>query len=227
MKQEYTKFKKIIDDYFRLVRRLMTGQGTVPEHVLRRLKLEGRKLEGLIPKMAQYGASRFSGGDPKQTAINLKQQIEAAQIRVDLALDTLQTKTLQTVQDTLATSAGIGAGAALGMLIAQAIRNRRQELRNDWTRTAKTQMHNAADSGASAAVSAYPNGDATLVYKSCQPDACDRCVAAYQNPDGTPKIFTIGELRANGSNAGRNIADWKPVIGCMHPHCKCSLQTVN
>lgn len=230
MNAEYKRIKKIIDDYFRLVRKLMTGEGTVPEHVLKRLKLQGKRIQGLIPRAAKYGASLFPGGSQKTVERDLKAQIGAAQTRVDLAIDHLKTKTLQdaqsALQNALVAAAGAAAGAGVFALVAGALRRRRQETASDWSRTAKTEMHNAKEAGASSSIMAYPDGDQTLVYKVCQSTACSRCVEAYQNPDGSPRIFTIGELRRNGTNAGRKPGEWLPVLGCMHPHCQCTLQVV-
>lgn len=219
MKDEYRRIRKIVDDYLRLVRRLLTGEGTVPKYVLQRLKLKGKKIEGLLPRMVRHGAARFPDGDAAAAEKNMREQVEAARIRVNLAIDSLRTRTLQTAQSAMAGAAG----AALFVLAALALRRRREEFASDWSRTAQTEMHNAADSGSAAALYAYPDGDLTRVYKLCRADACTRCTEAYQNPDGTPKIFTIGELRANGTNVGRKPSEWKPVIGCMHPYCKCTL----
>lgn len=224
MKKEYDRVRKIIDDYFRLIRRVMTGEGSVPSYVLKRLKLQEKKIQGLMPQAMEYGKSLFPDGKGRANAASWKKQLEGAQIRTDLALDNLRTKMLQTVQNALFAGAGAAAGAAVFAAAAGALRNRRQQFTSDWSRTAQTEMHNAKESGASLALSTYVSGDDTKVYKICQPDACDRCIAAYQNADGSPKIFTLGELRRNGSNEGRKAAEWLPVIGCLHPHCKCTLE---
>lgn len=223
VKDEYRKIKRIIDDYFQLIKKLMTGEGTVPDYVLHRLRMQGLKVKGLIPRIARYGASLFPDGDAKVRARELKKQIELAQLQAGLALDHVKTKMLETSRDALAGAAAAAAGVVLFTMIAQRLRERRREFESDWSRTAKTGMHDAKQQGSAAALVSYPNGEDTRVYKLCQPDACERCVKAYQNPDGTPKIFTVGELRRNGSNAGRKADQWLPVIGCMHPHCQCTL----
>lgn len=227
MKNQYNRIQKIVQEYFALVRKLMTGQGRVSERVLKKLKLDGKKIQGLIPRMARYGASLFPDGDAKKMAADLKRRVEAAQVRTDLALNNLQNKMLQAAQSALQNAAMAGAamlGAAAFADAARALRDRRRDFSSDWTRTAKTEMHNAKEDGAGTALFAYPDGDNTRVWKRCQPTACVRCRAAYQNPDGTPRIFTIGELRQNGTNAGRKPAEWLPVIGCMHPFCQCTLE---
>lgn len=226
VKDDYEKVRKQVDDYFRLVRKLLTGDGEVPEHVLRRLKLQGNKIRGLIPGMGRLGASKFPDADRRKLERDLREQMDAAKIRTDLAMENLRTKVLAAAQSAIAASVGIAAGAAVFNAAADAVRRRRQEFRSDWNRTVKTEMQTAKEQGASSALMAYPDGDRTKVCKVCRADACAQCIAAYQNPDGTPKVFTIGELRANGTNAGRKAAEWLPVIGCMHPHCQCSLHIV-
>ena len=53
---------------------------------------------------------------------------------------------------------------------------------------------------------------------------CSSCRKAYLNSDGTPKIFKLSEIEANGTNIGKKQKDWLPVVGMMHPHCRCLLQ---
>ncbi len=37
--------------------------------------------------------------------------------------------------------------------------------------------------------------------------------------DGAPRVFPLSELRANGTNVGVKRANWKPVLGPVHPWC--------
>ena len=53
---------------------------------------------------------------------------------------------------------------------------------------------------------------------------CSACRKAYLNSDGTPKIFKLSELEANGTNIGKKQKDWLPTLGMMHPSCRCLLQ---
>jgi len=64
------------------------------------------------------------------------------------------------------------------------------------------------------------------VYVETFNSACKICISLYKNPDGSPKLFTTSELRANGTNIGRKQAMWKPVIPPMHPFCRCQVETV-
>ena len=38
-----------------------------------------------------------------------------------------------------------------------------------------------------------------------------------------PIIFKLSELKANGTNVGRKVADYLPVVGSLHPRCRCTL----
>lgn len=65
-----------------------------------------------------------------------------------------------------------------------------------------------------------------LVYKVPILDEklCSACRKAYLNSDGTPKLFKLSELAANGTNIGRKYKSWLPVVSQMHLHCRCLLQ---
>ena len=65
-----------------------------------------------------------------------------------------------------------------------------------------------------------------LVYKVPILDEklCSACKKAYLNNDGTPRLFKLSELAANGTNIGRKYKSWLPVISQMHLHCRCLLQ---
>jgi hypothetical protein len=56
---------------------------------------------------------------------------------------------------------------------------------------------------------------------------CKSCRNAYLNKDGSPKIFRLSELEANGSNIGLKPNEWKPTLGQLHLNCRCILQYVN
>lgn len=66
------------------------------------------------------------------------------------------------------------------------------------------------------------------VYKTVINDAdlCPYCAKFYRNKDGSPKIYSLAELQANGTNEGRAKSEWKPTIGPTHPRCRCELQYV-
>lgn len=63
------------------------------------------------------------------------------------------------------------------------------------------------------------------VYKNVFPGACRYCISLYLTAGvgSAPRIFQVGTLVANGTNIGRKQADWKAVIGTIHPHCRCEI----
>jgi len=67
--------------------------------------------------------------------------------------------------------------------------------------------------------------DQIRVYKVVKNDGrlCDWCSSFYQDKNGNPKIYTLAELAANGTNDGKPKSEWKPVIGSTHPRCRCEL----
>lgn len=71
-------------------------------------------------------------------------------------------------------------------------------------------------------------GEDVKVYKRVYESACKHCIRLYLTGGigSEPRIFTLKELRANGSNIGRKTDEWKPVIGSTHPYCRCSLHYV-
>lgn len=56
---------------------------------------------------------------------------------------------------------------------------------------------------------------------------CQWCNKFYTFLDGRPKIYTVKELMANGTNDGKPKSQWKPVLGSTHPRCRCQLHYVN
>jgi hypothetical protein len=67
------------------------------------------------------------------------------------------------------------------------------------------------------------------VYKRVVNDGklCAWCSKFYTNKDGSPKVYKLTDLLANGSNDGRAKSDWKPVIGSTHARCRCQLHYLN
>lgn len=63
------------------------------------------------------------------------------------------------------------------------------------------------------------------VYKIVFQSACKHCLSLYTTKgyQSEPIVFKLSELRANGTNIGRKVVDWKPTIGSTHPYCRCLL----
>ena len=102
---------------------------------------------------------------------------------------------------------------------------------NDWNRDfgriADFVMHTAFDEGRILNIS-KEEGPRALVYKDVYPGACPHCIKNYLTGGigSAPQIFTIDQLQANGTNVGKKVADWKAVIGPLHPWCRCTIMRV-
>lgn len=97
-----------------------------------------------------------------------------------------------------------------------------KDWQRDWDRIAVTEKHNAMQRGvADSLLARY--GDGVLVAKRPTPDACKSCKKLYLGSDGNPLIFKLTDLERNGTNFGRKVRDWLPVIGATHPWCQCQL----
>lgn len=68
-------------------------------------------------------------------------------------------------------------------------------------------------------------GDDAWVWKRVYESACKHCIGLYLTAGlgSEPILFKLSELRGNGTNIGRPVEKWRPVVGSTHPHCRCSL----
>lgn len=94
----------------------------------------------------------------------------------------------------------------------------------DWDRIVDTEMNNIYQQGRAQTIIDTSSIEAK-VYKMPYHDACRHCIRLYltSGVGSKPRVFTLEELIANGTNVGRKVADWKAVLGSMHPHCRCHL----
>jgi hypothetical protein len=93
----------------------------------------------------------------------------------------------------------------------------------DWHRVAITELHGARQRGQA---DHYRDtfGSDGYVFKRAMPDACKYCQELHNDPEtGHPIIFKLSALEANGTNVGRKAADWRAVVGTVHPYCQCEL----
>ena len=66
------------------------------------------------------------------------------------------------------------------------------------------------------------------VYFDVFPGSCTKCIQLYLTAGvgSAPKVFEIETLMNNGSNVGLKKEDWKPTVGPIHPHCRCTANEV-
>jgi len=102
--------------------------------------------------------------------------------------------------------------------------NKTGEWNRNFGRIADYIMHTAFDEGRAAEI-IKKEGPLAIVYKDVYPGACKYCIKFYTTKGiGTePKKFKLQELIDNGSNIGRKVDEWLPVIGSVHPFCRDTL----
>jgi len=81
-------------------------------------------------------------------------------------------------------------------------------------------LHTAFDEGRITQIQ-KEEGDSALVYKDVYQGACQHCQRLFLTGgvSSEPIIFTVAQLKANGTNIGFKVAEWRPVIGPIHPWC--------
>ena len=101
------------------------------------------------------------------------------------------------------------------------IGNQTGDWERDLKRLVETEMHDVQQEGRAAGF-----GNDALVYKHVFPLACKWCVKLFHTRglSSEPKVFKVSELRANGNNYGLKPPQWKPIIGAVHPFCRCNLR---
>lgn len=116
--------------------------------------------------------------------------------------------------------------------LATELRNITKDFKQDWDMVVKTELINHKNEGIAEAIvkgeSPYSNkGLETKVFKRPSPGACKHCSRLYLEADmKTPKVFLLSELMANGTNFGKKVDEWKPVVGVTHPHCQCMIEVL-
>lgn len=100
----------------------------------------------------------------------------------------------------------------------------------NFTRAFTTQLTNTVNDSVVDAVTAATlfSGQApskTIVYKEVINDGslCQWCKRFYTKKDGSPILYSLEELQANGDNIGKPKNEWKPVLGSTHYRCRCQL----
>lgn len=112
--------------------------------------------------------------------------------------------------------------------IAQDLGNKTGDWARNWNRIVQFVGQTAFEQGRADMIQ-EKHGDDSLVYKTVYEGACKHCIRLYltRGIGSEPIIFKLSELRANGNNIGRKADDWKPVVGPVHPYCRCPLHYVD
>lgn len=111
--------------------------------------------------------------------------------------------------------------------IVYSIGNRLDDWNRDWGRIVETEMHNIYSIGQAQVIMADHGLDAR-VYKEVYSGACTNCRRLFTTggSGSKPRIFKLRELINNGDNIGKKAKDWLPVIGSVHPWCRCLLRYI-
>ena len=104
--------------------------------------------------------------------------------------------------------------------IVSEIGHKTDDWQRDWGRIVETEMHNAYEEGRAAEIQRQTGEKDPNVYKETWIGVCRHCIKAYltKGIGSKPRVFKLSELVANGTNIGKKVAQWKPVLGSMHPY---------
>lgn len=108
----------------------------------------------------------------------------------------------------------------------QKLRDFSSDSYRDWKRVAVTEIANSVGMGAMDRVVDDNQGkdfDEVYVYRITKGDSkvCKYCKAFFEDSDGSPKVYKLSTIMANGTNYGKKAVDWKPVAGNVHPGERC------
>lgn len=102
----------------------------------------------------------------------------------------------------------------------------------DWSRNfnriVEYVSHTALNEGRSAMLE-DKFGNEVKVYFQVFAGACSSCIELYLTAGigSQPRIFTLTQLKKNGSNIGRKKKEWRATITPIHPHCRCVLHKLD
>ena len=107
------------------------------------------------------------------------------------------------------------------------LRDATKDGNRNWLRVATTETSNAIGIGSTDRIVSQNRStpaEDIYVYRIVVLDAalCKYCRRFYQDSDGSPKVYKLSTLLANGSNYGRKAFQWKPVTTATHPNERCS-----
>lgn len=98
----------------------------------------------------------------------------------------------------------------------------------DWSRNfnriIEYQSHYALNEGRVAAIGRRDDENIKCYFDVFQ-GACRHCIRLYltKGVGSQPVIFSLNEIKANGTNIGRKVQDWKPTLSPTHPYCRCTV----
>ena len=111
--------------------------------------------------------------------------------------------------------------------IAREIARKTGDWNRNFTRIVEFQSHLAMSEGRAAMIEEKYGKDA-LVYCQVYDGACQYCINTYltKGIGSEPRIFKLSKLKDNGTNIGRKVNDYLPIIPPIHPWCRCHIVSV-
>ena len=234
------RISKVISTHMDAISQITTGINTgSSSSIFKKLGINSG-LSNLIDYAINFGKSKFSSSQsstsspssPKSTNSDNEVFNETVKLKAKQSMDSLAQKMKSTIltsiiQSTLHPQSKDSSNYALK----QELKHHINSMKQDWTRISRTEvwdtkLHSEADH----IVKHSPTGKSDDVYvcKKTQPNACAACKRLYLESDLiTPKIFKLSDLMKNGTNYGKKVDDWLPVLGCIHPNCQCELEVVS
>lgn len=107
------------------------------------------------------------------------------------------------------------------------LRDLSRDANRNWERVVNTEVSNSISLGSVDRI-VDDNKERDLgevyVYRIVVNDGalCRWCRRFYLDGDGTPKVYRLSTLLANGSNYGKKTSEWKAVALAVHPNDRCS-----
>lgn len=108
--------------------------------------------------------------------------------------------------------------------LSSALKEKTKDWNRDMDRIADYAAHTAYDYGrATQLIEQY--GQDVEVYKQVYEGACKHCIKLYTTSGigSEPIVFKLTQLIDNGTNIGKKVIDWSPVVGATHPFCRCQI----
>ena len=108
--------------------------------------------------------------------------------------------------------------------LASEIAHKTKDWARDFDRVADTVLHEAFDRGKAQNI-LREYGETAYVYKEVYAGACKHCQRLYLTAGigSKPRIFKLSSITNNGTNMGKKVGNWQPVLGSTHPWCRCEL----
>lgn len=246
--QKIREIRKIINKYFKILETLPNG-GKIDSEIAKKLNIP-ENIVPIIEKAYKAGRlkARVRGIVPLQdieTEIKKEMipkaltQMQGYKTQEDLSylLTKARAKYSRQVVDYLKRDMGVlrtafGEEPIPTRWMAQELRKITDDTKQDWDMVIRSELKNNDLEGMASAIlegksPLSEDREDTRVFKRPNPDACKHCIRLYLEPNQmTPRIFTLRELMANGTNIGKKVADWKPTLGILHPHCQCQLHVM-